>query len=148
MVTLSIVMAGPRPGHPRLLSKGRKSWMPATGAGMTVEMPCPLFVSSIHRPAVDCDGLPGDEIALRRRKKDQGPDQVGRIGITLDGAALDRVVARALDMGRVVLDDAVGQREAGRKRVDADAIGTDRTRERARERAHRALRGDVVHQLR
>jgi len=26
------------PGHPRLdLSKGRKTWMPATSAGMTVE---------------------------------------------------------------------------------------------------------------
>jgi len=47
VMTHGIVMAGLRPGHPRLwYCPAFKSWMPATGAGMTSGDAVPLVWSS------------------------------------------------------------------------------------------------------
>src|SRR4051812_43396718 len=105
-------------------------------------------ISGVHRSAIDRDGLAGDEIAVHRSEENQSSQEVWRVGVALDRAALNRVGTRAFNVTWIILDHAVAQREPGSERVHADAILADGTRERPRECGYRALRGNVMHHLR
>src|SRR5689334_16996882 len=69
---------------------------------------------SINRPAVDRDGLAGDEIALGRGEEDERADQVLRQLVATQRPARDHGGARLLDVG-AVLQDRVAHDEAGRE---------------------------------
>src|SRR5579862_765346 len=100
--------------------------------------------SGIGGPAVNRNGLAGDEIAVGGGKEDERAEKVFGIFVTLDGAAHDRRLLRMGQMAWVFVDDAVGERESGCQTVDADVVLTELARNRTGERRHRALRRHVV----
>src|SRR3989442_12330722 len=93
----------------------------------------------IGRPAIDRDGLAGDEVRIGGRQENQGSDQVLRHLVALEGAALDRRLARRLQMAGIVVDHAVADGETGAQRVDEDVVRPELARYRPREWVHPAL---------
>src|SRR5260370_26792870 len=75
-------------------------------AGHTSRRPDKRSSSSIYRPTIDRDGLPGDEIAVARGEEDERPDEVLRDFVAADRPALNHRPPRLLDM-RAVLQDRV-----------------------------------------
>src|SRR5579871_2640322 len=76
----------------------------------------------VVRPAVDRERLPGHKIAVGRGEEDQRAQKILRVFVALDGAANERRCARVIEVAGVFVDDAVGQRKAGRQVVDADVV--------------------------
>src|SRR5262245_19173178 len=77
--------------------------------------------SRVVGAAVHGQHLAGHEVAVAGGEKDQRAEQILRVFVALDGAALDGRRAGFLDMDRVG-QAGVAQRIAGRQRVDADAV--------------------------
>src|SRR6266571_3861595 len=93
------------------------------------------------RPAVDDQGLPGDEIALRRSEENDRADQILRLLHPLERALPGGRRAHPDDaLVRILLRERAARRDA----VDADAVLADLARESAREAEHPRFRGDVV----
>src|SRR6516165_7704140 len=86
--------------------------------------------SRVYIAAVDRDGLAGDEVAFRGSEKNQRPEQVLRMLVALERARLDGALARGRNMTGIFAHHRVAQREAGRQRIDADAVLAELARER------------------
>src|SRR5882724_299395 len=103
-----------------------------------------ILISGIYGPTIDRDGLPGDEVALPRGKKNERAEKVFGIGIALERAALDRRLPGRANMAGIALLQTVAQGQTGSESIDADAVLAELARERPRERHHGPLRGDVM----
>src|ERR671935_3264725 len=112
----------------------------ALNASSSCEAPAPR-ASMDAAAAVDQQRLAGHERAVVRGQIDQRADEVGR---HLRATEHPRVDVGLLALLGDVLLVVAAQREAGRDRVDADAVRSQLAGERAREAHHATLRRRVV----
>src|SRR6202451_156763 len=98
-------------------------------------------------PAVDRDGLAGEEIAVGGSQEHQSPEQVFRVFVAFERAPGQRWGLRMGEMAWVLVDHAVAERKSRRQIVDADIVLAELARHRAGERGDRALRGHVMGEI-
>src|SRR4029079_18724112 len=95
----------------------------------------PFPASVVHRATIYHERLAGHEIAIARGEEYERTEQVFRIGVALEGAAVSHRNALFFNMS-FILEPGIAQDEAGRKRIDRDTEFAELARQRAGQAQH------------